>query len=85
VNGFVWLALWCLTPLSTIVQLIRGGECYWRKAEDLEKTTDLPQVTDKLDHIMLYFSRPEQESNPTIRSRPRRPHETVNENDKINK
>ena len=51
------LVWWCLTTLSTIFQLFRGGKFYWwKKPEDQEKTIDLPQVTDKLSHTVVHLA-----------------------------
>jgi hypothetical protein len=52
------LGLCCFVPLSvsTIYQFYRGSQFYWwRKPEYLEKTNDLPQVSDKLYHIKFYW------------------------------
>ena len=47
--------LGCLTPLSPIFQLYGGNSFIGGGNQSTpKKTTDLPQVTDKLYHIMLY-------------------------------
>ena len=44
-----------LATLSAKCQLYRDRRFYWlKKPEYPRKTTDMSQVTDKLNHIMLY-------------------------------
>jgi hypothetical protein len=56
---YIWFGLWRLPPLPTIIQLYRGGQFYWwKKPENLEKTTDLSHVTDKLLSNNVASSKP---------------------------
>ena len=50
------LGLWCLTLLPTLFELYCGAPHFywWRTPENPEKTTDLPQVTVKRYHTMLF-------------------------------
>ena len=48
------LALWCLTLLSTIFQLYRGGQFYWWRESRALRENQRPVASDKLYHIILY-------------------------------
>ena len=58
-----------LTPLSTTVHLYCVGQFgWWGKPGHTGKTTDMPEVTDELYHIVLYRT---VVNHTTLRSRPR--------------
>jgi hypothetical protein len=51
---FAW---WCLTPLSTIFRLYRGGQFYrWRKLGDPAKNTDIASHWQTLSHNVVHLS-----------------------------
>ena len=53
-------------PLSTILQLYRGGFIGGGKTEYPEKPTDLAKVTDKLYHIIIEYTSLERDSNSQL-------------------
>jgi hypothetical protein len=64
----VWFGLWCLTPLSTIFQLYRGGQFYWcRKPEYPEKTpTCLKSLTNFSHNVVSSTHQYERGSNSQL-------------------
>jgi len=57
-----WLGLWCLTPLSKIFRLYPDVQFYWWwKPENLKKTTNISQVTNKFLSHNVVSSKPRRE------------------------
>ena len=62
------LSLWCLTPLSIILQLYQRGKFYWwMNTEYPEKTTDLSR-TNFITKCCIEYTSPERDSNSNVSS-----------------
>ena len=48
------LGLWCLKPLSTLVQLYRGGQFYWWRKPRVPRENHRPLTSHKHYHIMSF-------------------------------
>jgi hypothetical protein len=60
-SKITWFGLWCLTPLSTIFQLYRGGQFYWWRKPEVsgENYSKITRFSTKLEmrcyDVLLYL------------------------------